>query len=144
MDLPGGYENLIHQMDPNAASAAPPRVPAQGWIEERTRIAVGRNANVSGRLVFTEPVRIEGHFRGEVSSADLIVIAETGIIEGKVRALRMLVLGQMQGEITECRRVVLGPRSWTLGKIQTERLTVCEGARLEADVRMLFRNQPER
>jgi len=32
----------------------------QKWIEERTRVAVGPKITVSGRLIFNEPVRIEG------------------------------------------------------------------------------------
>jgi hypothetical protein len=56
---------------PAAASGDPfrqtgpglPNTPGQAWIEERTRVAVGRGINVSGRLVFQEPVRIEGRFR---------------------------------------------------------------------------------
>lgn len=119
-----------------APPAMIPLAPGQSWVEERTRVAVGRNANVSGKLIFHEPVRVEGNFRGEVSSADLVVIAEGGLIDGRVRAPRLLVLGEMLGEICSAKRVVLGPRSRMFGTIETEQLTVCEGARLDADVRM--------
>src|SRR5580692_5507684 len=67
-----------------------PHIPGEAWIEERTRIAVGRGINVSGRLVFQEPVRIEGRFRGEVSSSELVVISEQASVEGKVRTPRVL------------------------------------------------------
>ena len=56
------------------------------WAEERTRVAVGRNVNVAGKLIFHEPVRIEGRFRGEVRSVELVVVGEEGMIEGKVFA----------------------------------------------------------
>src|SRR5713226_5214129 len=84
-------------------NAEVPNAPGQAWVEERTRVAVARNITVSGRLVFHEPVRIEGRFRGEVSSVD---------------------------------RVVLGPRSRVFGRIEAKRLTICEGALLNGDVRM--------
>src|SRR5690348_3850579 len=74
-------------------------MPTLEWIAERTRVAVGANANISGKLVFHEPVRIEGRFRGEVSSVDLVVISEFGLIEGRVRAPRMVVLGELRGEV---------------------------------------------
>lgn len=113
-----------------------PNEPAAAWVEERTRVAVGRNVNVSGRLVFSEPVRIEGRFRGEVSSAELVVISEGATIEGKIRAPRLLVMGELRGDIAGAKRVVLGPNSRVDGNIESESLTICEGAHFDGHVRM--------
>src|SRR6266481_4002278 len=78
------------------------------WAESRTRVAVNRNVNVSGKLIFNEPVRIEGRFRGEVRSIDLVVIGEEGMIEGKVFAPRLLIMGELRGDVVGCDHVVLG------------------------------------
>jgi cytoskeletal protein CcmA (bactofilin family) len=117
-----------------APASALPLAPGQAWIDERTRVAVSRNINVSGKLVFQEPVRIEGRFRGEVSSSDLVVISEGGMVDGRVKTPRLLILGMLQGDILGSKSVVLGPRSRVKGRIEAERLTVCEGARLEGDL----------
>ena len=117
-------------------TAAIPATPGAAWVEERTRIAVARNINVSGRLVFQEPVRIEGNFRGEVTSSDLVVVSEHGRIEGRVRTPRLLILGELQGDVTDSRLVVLGPRARVVGRIEADNLRVCEGALLEGDVRV--------
>jgi len=106
------------------------------WAEERTRVAVGRNVNVSGKLIFHEPVRIEGRFRGEVRSVELVVVGEEGMIEGKVCAPRLLVMGELRGDVVGCDRVVLGPRAKFYGNIETRNLTVSEGAHLDGNVRM--------
>jgi cytoskeletal protein CcmA (bactofilin family) len=113
-----------------------PPTPGAAWVEERTRVAVGRNVNVSGRLVFQEPVRIEGRFRGEVSSSELVVISDHGTIEGRVRSPRLLVLGELRGDVLGSRLVVLGPRARVFGCIRADSLRVCEGAHLEGDVRV--------
>ncbi|HLW69183.1 MAG TPA: polymer-forming cytoskeletal protein [Candidatus Binataceae bacterium] len=112
-----------------------PHTPGDAWIEERTRIAVGPGINVSGRLVFQEPVRIEGRLRGEVSSSELVVISEQASVEGKVRTPRVLILGELTGDVVDAKSVVLGPRARVKGNIDTESLTICEGAQLEGDVR---------
>ncbi|SRR5579875_862910 len=119
-----------------AESADSGAMPTLAWIEERTRVAVGAHANISGKLVFHEPVRIEGRFRGEVSSVEMVVITEAGSIEGRVRAPRLVVLGEMRGEVAGAKRVIFGPRSRASGRIESERLAVFEGARLEADLRI--------
>ena len=115
-------------------ASALPLAPGQAWIEERTRVAVSRNINVSGKLVFQEPVRIEGSFRGEVSSSDLVVISEGGAVDGRIKTPRLLILGELLGDIVGSKSVVLGPRSRVRGRIEAERLTVCEGARVEGDI----------
>jgi cytoskeletal protein CcmA (bactofilin family) len=112
-----------------------PDTPGDAWIEERTRVAVGRGINVSGRLVFQEPVRIEGRFRGEVSSSELVVISEPASVDGKVRTPRVLILGELTGDVVGAKSTVLGPRARVRGNIDTESLTICEGAQLEGDVR---------
>ena len=110
--------------------------PVNSWIDERTRVAVGRNINVSGRLIFHEPVRIEGRFRGEVSSAELVVITEEGTIEGKVRAPRLLIMGELRGDVVDSKRVVLGPHARVHGNIEAEHLAINEGAHFYGHVQM--------
>ncbi|HTY55506.1 MAG TPA: polymer-forming cytoskeletal protein [Candidatus Binataceae bacterium] len=117
-------------------SAGIPRVPGEAWVEERTRVAVGRNITVSGRLVFQEPVRIEGCFRGEVSSIDMVVIATGALVEGRVRAPRLLILGELRGDVFGATRLVLGPSARVYGKLETRHLTICEGAYLNGDISM--------
>jgi cytoskeletal protein CcmA (bactofilin family) len=126
----------MSEHEPARPAAQIPNEPVAAWVEERTRVAVGRNINVAGRLIFHEPVRIEGQFRGEVSSAELVVIAEEGMIEGKVRAPRLLIMGELRGDVEGTRRVVLGPHSRVHGNIDAESLTICEGAQLWGHVRM--------
>ena len=113
-----------------------PQDAGAAWAEARTRVAVGRNVNVSGKLIFHEPVRIEGRFRGEVRSIELVVIGEDGMVEGKVFAPRLLIMGELRGDLVGCNRVVLGPRAKVFGNIETHNLTVSEGAYFDGNVRM--------
>jgi cytoskeletal protein CcmA (bactofilin family) len=114
-----------------------------GWVQERTRVAVGQGVNVSGRLIFNEPVRIEGTFRGEVSSSSLVVIAETGTVEGRMKASKLVVLGEMRGDIVDASRAYLGSHARVYGDITAENLTVCEGAYFSGNVKMTSRRAPE-
>ena len=121
------HGNSIETHSPNA------------WVQERTRVAVGQGVNVSGRLIFNEPVRIEGTFRGEVSSSSLVVIAETGTVEGKMKASKLVVLGEMRGDIVDASRAYLGSHARVYGDITAENLTVCEGAYFSGNVKMTSR-----
>ncbi len=127
---------MSQDFDPPLPTAQVPRPPMQAWVDERTRVAVGRNTNISGKLIFQEPVRIEGKFRGEVSSVELLVVTAEGSIEGKIRAPRLLILGEVRGDVIGAAQVVLGPAARVNGSIQANSLTICEGASFNGDIRM--------
>jgi|YelNatPaOPRAMG01_1025707.scaffolds.fasta_scaffold10680_13 cytoskeletal protein CcmA (bactofilin family) len=106
------------------------------WMQERTRVAVGRGVTVAGKLIFNEPVRIEGHFRGEVVSVDLVVISDEATVEGKVQARRLVVMGELRGDVAGSGKVYIGPHARVSGNISAENLTVCEGAYFDGRIRM--------
>ncbi|HEX4209329.1 MAG TPA: polymer-forming cytoskeletal protein [Candidatus Binataceae bacterium] len=118
---------------PKPSSPLPPII-GEMWAEEHTRIAVSKNAHISGKLSYQGPVRIDGNLHGEVTSTEVIVISESGSVDWRVRAPRILVLGSFEGEVSGAETVVLGPSARAKGRIQSERLTICEGARVEADL----------
>jgi cytoskeletal protein CcmA (bactofilin family) len=111
---------------------------AQSWMQERIRTVV--SGTIRGKLIYQEPVRIEGRISGELSSTDLVVIAEMGSFQGRINTPRLLVLGEFEGDIVDSRSVVLGARARVRANIQSESLTIQEGARLEGDVRVVRRN----
>ena len=123
----------------HSSGAVDTHQPPNAWVQERTRVAVGQGVNVSGKLIFNEPVRIEGTFRGEVTSSSLVVIAETGTVEGRMKASKLVVLGEMRGDIVDASRAYLGSHARVYGDIMAENLTVCEGAYFSGNVKMTSR-----
>ncbi|MGH7950279.1 MAG: bactofilin family protein [Candidatus Binataceae bacterium] len=135
---PRVHDEMEDDSDAGRRSATEPIVLDSGerWFEERTRVAVGRNVTVSGKLIFQEPVRIEGRFRGEVSSTELVVVGEYGMLEGRVHAPRLLVEGELRGDVEGSKRVVLGARARVYGNIEADNLRVCEGAQIDGHLRV--------
>jgi cytoskeletal protein CcmA (bactofilin family) len=127
---------MSQDFDPPLPTPQVPRPPMQAWVDERTRVAVGRNTNISGKLIFQEPVRIEGKFRGEISSVELLVVTAEASIEGKIRAPRLLILGEVRGDVIGAVQVVLGPAARVTGSIESHSLTICEGASFDGEIRM--------
>lgn len=121
---------------PRTAADSTTPIQAGGWLEDKLRIAIGKGINVSGKLSFAEPVRIEGTFRGELSSVSLIVVAEEARVEGRVRAQRLVVLGELNGDIYDAGQVVFGPTARVQANVETGSLAIYEGALFEGDVSM--------
>ena len=130
----GAQRSLENAGTSHSSSAASAFYPS--WEESRARVAVGPGVHVSGRLIFSEPVVIEGRFRGEIRSTDLVVIGEQAFLEGQVRAARLLVLGEMHGAAVGSRQVALGPRARFQGKVEARSLIVSAGAMLNAELKI--------
>ena len=100
------------------------------------RALLGRESEVRGKLSFCGPSRIDGRLRGEVRGSDMLVIGESGYVNGTIRATSLVVLGRFEGAVVGAERVEIGPRGALQGSIETRALVVHEGAQLSSDCRI--------
>ena len=100
------------------------------------RSSLGHDTVVSGRLSFTVPTRIDGMLRGEVRASEMLVVGEDAVVEGIVRALKLVVLGQVRGEVRGAERVEIGTSGRLIGTVETHSLVVQEGGCLDGDCRI--------
>jgi cytoskeletal protein CcmA (bactofilin family) len=105
-----------------------------GWREIRTFLDPG--TQVTGKLSFTTPTRIEGRLRGEVRASDLLVVARGGVLQGTVWPRSLIVAGEVRGQILGAERVEIQPGGRVAGLIETRSLIVAEGAMFEGDCRV--------
>lgn len=104
------------------------------WQE--VRVSLGPDAQVTGKLSFQTATRIEGKLRGEIRAADLLVVGAQGVVEGTVRAARLIVLGELRGAVQGASRVEIWAGGRLFGEIETKCLVVHEGAMFEGRSRM--------
>lgn len=122
---------------PNTPKPIPARVPEAslvGWREIRSFLDPG--TQVSGKLAFMTPTRIDGKLRGEVRASDLLVISEGGQLHGTIWPTTLIVAGEVRGQILGAERVEIQPGGRVIGTIETKVLVIPEGAFFEGDARM--------
>ena len=100
------------------------------------RSSLGPDTVVSGRLSFNAPTRLDGTLRGEVRATDLLVVGERGFIEGTVRAPRLIVLGEIRGDVVGAERVEIGSSGRLIGSVEAASLVVKDGGCLDGDCRI--------
>jgi len=100
------------------------------------RVSLGPDAQVTGKLVFSTPTRIEGKLKGELRASDLLVIGTQAVIHANVHATKLVVLGEVRGSVSGATRVEICPGGRVYGEIETRALVVREGARFEGRSKM--------
>src|SRR5215467_10688166 len=100
------------------------------------RVSLGPDAEVTGKLSFATPTRIEGKLKGEVHASDLLVVGPQAIVQANVRAEKLVVLGEIRGEVLGANRVEICAGGKIYGDIETKALVVHDGATFEGRAKM--------
>lgn len=100
------------------------------------RVSLGPDAEVTGKLSFAVPTRIEGKLKGEIRASDVLVIGPQAIVHATVHADRLIVLGEVRGQVTGAGRVEICAGGRLFGDVETKALVVQEGATFEGRSRM--------
>lgn len=96
---------------------------------------IGKGAKVTGKLNFRAPAKIEGEAEGEITGDD-IVIAQGATVTARIAASRIVIAGEVSGEIIASERLELLPTARLKCSITTPNLVLNEGAQFEGDCKM--------
>ena len=97
---------------------------------------IDQGSEFEGKLVFKDTVRIDGRFRGEISSENTLIVGETGEIEASIRSKTVAVSGSVTGDIIAATKVVLHKTARVSGNITTGSLVVEDGAEIDGSIKM--------
>lgn len=104
---------------------------------------VGEHAEIHGRLVTSESLRIDGKLIGNVEAVQenkvSIALGKTGHIQGDIYAYRVFIAGKVDGNIYCTERVGLHDGAIVNGDISYEQIAIEPGAKLNG--LMICRNK---
>jgi cytoskeletal protein CcmA (bactofilin family) len=100
------------------------------------RVSLGPDAEVTGKLSFATPTRIEGKLKGELRASDLLVIGAQAVVQANVQAEKLVVLGEIRGNVHGASRVEICAGGRLYGDVETKVLVVQEGATFEGRSKM--------
>jgi cytoskeletal protein CcmA (bactofilin family) len=133
-------ENTSSGEGQNVATANAPKdmttPPALGLdIDERSSV-VSFGSCWQGNLKIDGSVRIDGEVSGEIDARETVYVAESAKVDAKIRAARVIIAGDIQGEVNCSDRLEVMPTGRVRAQLTTRTLTVFEGAFIEGQVHM--------
>jgi cytoskeletal protein CcmA (bactofilin family) len=97
---------------------------------------IDQGSEFEGKLSFKDTVRIDGCFRGEISSENTLIVGESGEIDAAIRSQNVVVSGTVVGNVCASAKVVLHKTARVNGDVETACLVVEDGAVLNGQVNM--------
>ncbi len=105
---------------------------------------VSGEATWEGKLRTETSARIEGTISGEIEAGETVFIAKGAQVRANVHARRVIVAGELEGQVT-CRDQLVVEQSGRLaGKVSTKTIVIAEGAVVQSQIKMLRGNEPAR
>ena len=97
---------------------------------------LGKETEFEGKLTFRGTMRLDGHFKGEISAGDNLIVGEEGMIEANLHAAHIVISGEVHGNIVADQRVDIHPPGKVFGNIQAPAVVIDEGVIFEGKTRM--------
>lgn len=99
---------------------------------------ISRATRVNGDLHFTGELQIEGKVTGNIFADDekdaKLVIADTGLVEGEIRAPVVIVNGKVVGNIHSSKHLELAAKGNVTGTVHYNSIEMVKGAQLNGSM----------
>jgi cytoskeletal protein CcmA (bactofilin family) len=92
---------------------------------------LGRGATFEGKLTFDGTVRIDGRFKGEVFSEDVLVIGDGAHVEAQIDVGEVIIQGTVVGNVTAKRSIEIHAPGRVKGDLHTPNLQIDKGVIFE-------------
>jgi cytoskeletal protein CcmA (bactofilin family) len=122
------------QPQPTAGSTSRPE-PSHNL--EKDVVNIGKSVVIKGELTGSEDLTIEGQVEGTIQLRDhVLTIGPNGKIRAQVFAKAVIVLGEVNGNITASEKVDIKDNGSVDGDIISPRVAIAEGAHFRGSVDM--------
>lgn len=113
----------------------------QGASDDGHVTTIAAETVVQGDLSFAGTLIVRGSLKGtvkaEADSESMLLVEESGRIEGEIKVPIARVNGQIQGELHASKRLVLSARAEIDGDVHYERVELSEGCRINGNLRRI-------
>ena len=121
---------------PQASAPAQPES-RRHQMMERDVVNIGKSVVIKGELNGSEDLTVEGHVEGKIELRDhVLTIGPNGKIKAQVFAKAVIVLGEVNGNVTATEKVDIRDGGSVDGDIISPRVAIAEGAHFRGSVDM--------
>jgi cytoskeletal protein CcmA (bactofilin family) len=96
----------------------------------RAESLIAADITIEGKIEGGGSVRLAGKFKGDVSVQGDLTIEAGAKLTGGVRADKVTIAGELEGNVEEASRIDLLQSGVVIGDLKTDSLTVAAGARM--------------
>lgn len=128
----------VSDIHPAARAPTPARAPDREVKES----LIASDITIEGKIEGSGHVRIAGRFKGDVNVQGNLTIETGAKVTGGVRASKVMIAGELEGNIEAAQRVELLESGVLVGDVKAGSLTVAPGSRLRGQMECGWEDKP--
>ncbi len=136
LSRPAWSRRHVAEQEPEAVGALSPS-PDEAFAADPETLVVEEGCSIDGRLVTDRPILVMGDACGSIECTSMVRVAESGSVQGDIRARSVVILGAVVGSVTGRREVQLCAKGKLHGDVVTSSFELERGAFFEGHTRML-------
>ncbi len=133
--VPENSTAAVPAVSSGAASTAPRDMSSALPVSPRAAACISQGIRIKGEVTGSEDLFIDGHLEGKLNLANSsLTVGPNGEIKADIYAREVIVRGRVDGKIVGREKIQLWNTGNVAGDLQTERLTIEDGAVLRGRV----------
>ena len=128
---------LKREPDPNEfnlGNATPASRAAPAERTEGKESLIASDLTIEGKIEGAGHIRIAGRFKGDVHVQGDLTIEVGARVNGAVRARKVVIAGELEGNIESAQRVEIVASGVMVGDLKAETVTIAAGSRMKGNV----------
>lgn len=118
--------------------------------EDRIATSISRASTNEGNLKTPDGIKIDGTLKGDITIINVegyedkhgtVFVNETGKVEGNIKGKRIVIAGEVHGNVTSATQLVLTPTGRVYGDLNYNQLIVLQNAEHEGTNKRLTREE---
>ncbi len=97
---------------------------------------LGKESSFEGKLVFDGTVRIDGRFKGEIRTDNVLVVGQGARVDAQIAVGSIVINGEVTGDITAKHSVEIHAPGKLRGNMSTPQLMIDKGVIFEGTCKM--------
>jgi cytoskeletal protein CcmA (bactofilin family) len=98
---------------------------------------LGRETKFSGTMRFTNSLKIDGEFEGEIESTGFLYVEQGAVVRADINVGSIVIGGTVHGNITARNKLEMLATGQVFGNITTSKLKIADGVVFEGKCEML-------
>ncbi len=97
---------------------------------------LGPESAFEGKLVFDGTVRIDGRFKGEIQTDNVLVVGQGARVDAQVTVGTIIINGEVNGDVTAKHAVEIHAPGKLRGNVTTPQIMIAKGVIFEGSCKM--------
>lgn len=124
----------VRDVPATSGYSAPQSATRQSSEREAKESLIAADLTIEGKIEGAGHIRIAGKFKGDVNVQGDLTIEQGAKVNGEVRAKKVIIAGELEGNIDSATRVELLDSGVMIGDLKAGSLTVAAGSRMRGNV----------